>query len=184
MSDVKAIPAGYEGVTPYLICKNAEAAIDFYKRAFGAEELFRIGEPGMVGHAELKIGNAVFMMADEHPQMGIQSPDALGGTSVHLMVYISDVDAFADRAVAAGMEVIKPVDDQFYGDRSGQFKDPYGHIWSFATHVEDVSPEEMNKRAAAMYGGSDLEGRRHRHTIDAPWPIDHALKMASQALRK
>ena len=152
-SDVKAIPAGYEGVTPYLICKNAESAIDFYKRALGAEEIFRIGGPGMVGHAEMKIGNAIFMMADEHPQMGIQSPESFGGTPVHLMVYVSDVDTFAEKAVAEGMEVIKPVENQFYGDRSGQLRDPYGHIWSFATHVKDVSPEEMNSRAAAMYGG-------------------------------
>lgn len=152
-NDVSAIPAGYEGVTPYLICKNAEAAIDFYKRAFGAEELFRVGEPGMVGHAEMKIGNAIFMMADEHPQMGIHSPETLGGTPVHLMVYVPEVDAFAEKAIAEGVEVLKPVENQFYGDRSGQFKDPFGHIWSFATHVEDVSPAEMDKRAAAMYGG-------------------------------
>ena len=153
MSEVKAIPAGYEGVTPYLICKNAEGAIDFYKRAFGAVELFRIGLPGMVGHAELKIGNAIFMMADEHPQMGIHSPETVGGTPVHLLVYVADVDAFTEKAVDEGMEVLKPVEDQFYGDRSGQYKDPYGHIWSFATHIEDVSPEEMNSRAAAMYSG-------------------------------
>ncbi len=153
MSDgVKAIPEGYEGVTPYLICKNAEAAIDFYKKAFGAEELFRIGAPGMVGHAELKIGNAVIMMADEHPDMGAVSPESLGGTPVQLMIYVADVDAFTEKAVAGGLEVMRPVQDQFYGDRSGQFKDPFGHIWAFATHIEDVSPEEMNKRAAAMHG--------------------------------
>ena len=149
---VNAIPAGYEGVTPYLICKNAEAAIDFYKRAFGAEELFRIGEPGMVGHAELKIGNAIFMMADEHPQMGIQSPESFGGTPVHLMVYVPDIDSFAEKALAEGVDELEPVTDKFYGDRSGKYKDPYGHIWSFATHVEDVSPDEMNERAAAIYG--------------------------------
>ena len=149
---VNAIPAGYEGVTPYLICKNAEAASDFYKRAFGAEELFRIGEPGMVGHAELKIGNAIFMMADEHPQMGIQSPESFGGTPVHLMVYVPDIDSFAEKALAEGVDELEPVTDKFYGDRSGKYKDPYGHIWSFATHVEDVSPDEMNERAAAIYG--------------------------------
>lgn len=150
---VKAIPDGYEGVTPYLICRNAEAAIEFYKKAFGAEELFRIGQPGMVGHAELKIGNAIIMMADEHPDMGVVSPEALGGTPVHLMIYVEDVDAFTEKAIAAGLEVLRPVADQFYGDRSGQFKDPFGHIWAFATHKEDVTPEEMNTRAAAMYGG-------------------------------
>lgn len=150
---VKAIPEGYEGVTPYLICRNAEAAIEFYKKAFGAEELFRIGQPGMVGHAELKISSAIIMMADEHPDMGVVSPEALGGTPVHMMIYVEDVDAFTEKATAAGLEVLRPVADQFYGDRSGQFKDPFGHIWSFATHKEDVTPEEMNTRAAAMYGG-------------------------------
>ena len=150
---VKAIPEGYEGVTPYLICRNAEAAIEFYKKAFGAEELFRIGQPGMVGHAELKISSAIIMMADEHPDMGVVSPEALGGTPVHMMIYVEDVDAFTEKAIAAGLEVLRPVADQFYGDRSGQFKDPFGHIWSFATHKEDVTPEEMNSRAAAMYGG-------------------------------
>ena len=150
---VKAIPDGYEGVTPYLICRNAEAAIEFYKKAFGAEELFRIGQPGMVGHAELKIGSAIIMMADEHPDMGAVSPEMLGGTPVHMMIYVEDVDAFTEKAITAGLEVLRPVADQFYGDRSGQFKDPFGHIWSFATHKEDVTPDEMNTRAAAMYGG-------------------------------
>ena len=150
---VEPIPEGYEGVTPYLICRNCESAIDFYKKAFGAEELFRIGQPGMVGHAELKISNAIIMMADEHPQMGVTSPQTLGGTPVHLMIYVEDVDGFTEKAIAEGLEVVRPVSDQFYGDRSGQFKDPFGHIWAFATHKEDVSPEEMNERAAAMYGG-------------------------------
>jgi PhnB protein len=152
-SGVKAIPEGYEGVTPYLICRDAGAAIEFYKKAFGAEELFRIGEPGMVGHAEIKISNAIIMMADEFPDLGAVSPQTLGGTPVQLMIYVEDVDAFTDNAIAEGLEVIRPVEDQFYGDRSGQFKDPFGHIWAFATHVEDVSPEEMNTRAAAKYGG-------------------------------
>src|SRR5687768_13418760 len=149
---VKAVPAGYEGVTPYLICRNAEAAIEFYKKAFGAEELFRIGSPGMVGHAELKIGSAIIMMADEHPAIGVVSPQTLGGTPVQLMIYVEDVDAFTRKAVDEGLEVVRPLADQFYGDRSGQFKDPFGHVWAFATHIEDVSPEEMNTRAAAMYG--------------------------------
>ena len=150
---VKAVPEGYEGVTPYLICKNAEAAIEFYKKAFGAVELFRIGEPGMVGHAEMKIGNAIIMLADEHQDMGAVSPETLGGTPVQLMIYVDDVDAFTTNAVAEGLTVLRPVENQFYGDRSGQFKDPFGHVWSFATHIEDLSPEEMNARAAAMYGG-------------------------------
>jgi PhnB protein len=152
-NEVSAIPKGYEGVTPYLICKNAEAAIDFYARAFGAVELFRIGSPGMVGHAEMKIGNAIIMLADEHPEMGAVSPETVGGTPVQLLVYVEDVDAFTATAVAEGLTVLRPVADQFYGDRSGQFKDPFGHVWSFATHIEDVSPEEMNNRAAAAYGG-------------------------------
>ncbi len=152
-NEVNPIPKGYEGVTPYLICKNAEAAIDFYKQAFGAVELFRIGSPAMVGHAELKIGNAIIMLADEHPDMGAVSPETVGGTPVQLLVYVEDVDAFTANAVAEGLTVMRPIQDQFYGDRSGQFKDPFGHVWSFATHIEDVSPEEMNNRAAAAYGG-------------------------------
>ncbi|HVF46955.1 MAG TPA: VOC family protein [Pyrinomonadaceae bacterium] len=154
MSDtVSPIPAGYEGVTPYLICKNAEAAIDFYTRAFGATELFRLGEPGMVGHAELKLGNSVIMLADECPQMGAISPDSVGGTPVTLMIYVEDVDAFTDNAIAQGLQVMRPVEDQFYGDRSGQFKDPFGHQWCFATHKEDLTPEELQQRAAAAHGG-------------------------------
>lgn len=149
---VKAVPDGYEGVTPYLICKNAEAAIDFYKRAFGATELYRIGEPGMVGHAELKLGNSIIMLADEFPAMGALSPETVGGTPLTLMVYVEDVDKFTENAVKEGLEVMRPIEDQFYGDRSGQFKDPFGHQWCFATHVEDVSPEEIEKRAAAKYG--------------------------------
>jgi PhnB protein len=152
-NEVNPIPKGYEGVTPYLICKNADGAIDFYKRAFGAEELFRIGQPGMVGHAEMKIGGAIIMLADEHPEMGALSPETVGGTPVQLMVYVPDVDAFTKKAVAEGLKVLRPLEDQFYGDRSGQFKDPYGHVWAFATHKEDVSPEEMKARAAAAYGG-------------------------------
>ncbi len=150
---VKAIPEGYEGITPYLICKNAEAAIDFYKRAFGAVELFRIGGPGMVGHAEMKIGNAIFMMADEFPDMGAVGPETIGGSPVSLYIYVEDVDSFTEKAVAEGLEVLKPVADQFYGDRSGHFKDPFGHLWGFATHKEDLSPEELNERAKAAHGG-------------------------------
>lgn len=153
MSEVNPIPAGYEGVTPYLVCKNAEAAIEYYKRAFGAEELFRIGSPGMVGHAEMKIGNAIFMLADEHPEMNALSPQTLGESPVGLMVYVENVDEFAAKAIAEGIEVLRPVEDQFYGDRAGHFKDPFGHKWTFATHLEDLSPAEMNARAAALYGG-------------------------------
>ena len=150
---VKAIPDGYEGITPYLICKNAEAAIEFYKKAFGAVELLRIGGPGMVGHAEMKIGNALFMLADEFPDIGAVSPETIGGTAVSLYLYVEDVDSFTDKAIAEGLEVLKPVTDQFYGDRSGAFKDPFGHIWGFATHKEDLTPEEMDARAKAAHGG-------------------------------
>lgn len=149
---VKPIPDGYEGITPYLICRNAEAAMDFYKRAFGAEELFRIGGEGMIGHAKMKIGNAPFMLADEFPPM-VQSPETIGGSPVSLYIYVEDVDAFCEKAVAEGLEVIKPVADQFYGDRSGHFKDPFGHLWGFATHKEDLTPEELNERAKAAHGG-------------------------------
>src|SRR5687768_16578639 len=116
---VNPIPAGYEGITPYLICKNAEAAIKFYTRAVGAEELYRIGQPGMVGHAEMKIGNRIFMLADEWPDSGALSPETIGGSPVSLYVYVEDVDSFAEKAVTEGLEVIKPISDQFYGDRSG-----------------------------------------------------------------
>ncbi|MEO7658573.1 MAG: VOC family protein [Pyrinomonadaceae bacterium] len=150
---VRAIPEGYEGITPYLVCKNAERAIEFYKRAFGAEELFRIGGGGVIGHAEMKIGNAIFMLADEFPPMA-KSPETIGGSPVSLYIYVDDVDAFCEKAVAEGLEVIKPVADQFYGDRSGHFKDPFGHLWGFATHIEDLTPEQLNERAAAAHGGS------------------------------
>ena len=152
-SQVKAIPDGYEGITPYLICKNAEAAMEFYTKAFGAVELFRIGEPGMVGHAEMKIGNAIFMLADEFPDMGAVSPQTIGGTPVSLYIYVEDVDGFTEKAIAEGLKVLKPVSDQFYGDRSGHFEDPFGHKWGFATHVEDLTPEELNERAKAAHGG-------------------------------
>ena len=150
---VKAIPDGYEGITPYLICRNAEAASDFYNRAFGAVELVRIDAgPGMVGHAEMKIGNAIFMMADEFPPMAL-GPETIGGSPVSLYIYVEDVDAFTEKAIAEGLEVLKPVSDQFYGDRSGHFKDPFGHLWGFATHKEDLSPEELNQRAKTAHGG-------------------------------
>lgn len=150
---VKAIPDGYEGITPYLVCKNAEAAIDFYTRAFDAAELFRIGEPGMVGHAEMKIGNSIIMLADEYPPAGALSPETVGGTPVTLMIYVEDVDSFAEKAIAEGLRVLQPVRDQFYGDRSGQFVDPFGHKWTFATHKVDMTPEEMQRKAAELFGG-------------------------------
>ena len=148
------IPAGAEGATPYLYIRGAAKALDFYKRAFDARVLVRMDGPnGTIGHAEIAIGKAHVMLADENPAMNALSPDALGGTAVSMYVYVEDVDAFFRRAVAAGATVLKPVADQFYGDRSCFLKDPFGHQWGFATHVEDVSPEEMARRAAALPKG-------------------------------
>lgn len=147
----KPIPDGYEGVTPYLIVHDGAAALDFYARAFRAVELMRIPMPdGRLGHAEMRIGKAIFMLADEFPEMAAVSPRTLGGTSTGLMVYLEGVDAFVEGAVAAGAILERPVQDQFYGDRSGTVKDPFGHKWTFATHLEDLSPEELNRRAAAQ----------------------------------
>jgi PhnB protein len=151
-TQVKAIPTGYEGATPYLCVHDAAAAIEFYKKAFGAVELMRMADPsGKVGHAELKIGGGIVMLSDEHPEMGGISPKTLGGTPVGMLVYFEDVDAVAKRAVAAGGKLTRAVEDQFYGDRSGKLEDPYGHVWWIATHKEDVSPEELERRAAALH---------------------------------
>ena len=148
---VKAIPEGYEGATPYLIIKGAAGALEFYKNAFGASEVMRMPGPGgTVGHAEIKIGKAIIMLADEFPDMNCKSPQSFGGSPVSIMVYVKDVDTFVKRAVSAGAKVIRPVANQFYGDRSGSLEDPFGHQWHFATHVEDVPPDEMAKRAEAF----------------------------------
>jgi PhnB protein len=154
MPDVKPIPEGYTSVTPYLYIKGAAQAIDFYKAAFGATEIFRWPMPdGRLGHAEIKIGNAHVMLADEFPEMGATSPATLSGTSVGLLIYVQDVDAAAQRATAAGAKVLRPVKDQFYGDRTGTFQDPFGHTWTLATHKEDLSMQEMQSRAAAAHAG-------------------------------
>jgi PhnB protein len=154
MTIVKPIPDGYHSVTPYLIIKGAADAIEFYKKAFGATELFRMDHEGKVGHAEIRIGDSPIMLADESPEMGYKSPTALGGTPVSIMIYVDDVDTIFKQAIAAGGEQQKPVQDQFYGDRSGTLKDPFGHVWHVATHKEDVSSEEMEKRmAAGAHGG-------------------------------
>ncbi|MDQ5858572.1 MAG: VOC family protein [Acidobacteriota bacterium] len=151
MSKAKPIPEGYHSVTPYLCCKDAAAAIEFYKKAFGATEVMRMGEPsGKVGHAELQIGDSRIMLADEFPEMGFLSPPTVGGSSVMVHLYVEDVDTTANRAVAAGAKVTRPIADQFYGDRGGQLEDPFGHKWYVATHTEDLSAEEIGKRAAAM----------------------------------
>jgi len=146
-SKVKPIPEGYHTATPYLILSDAAKAIEFYKRAFGAAELMRFAAPGgKIGHAEIKIGDSQIMLADEHPDMGYKSPTSLGGSPVSIMLYVNDVDATAAQAVSAGAKVMKPVQDQFYGDRSGTFTDPFGHVWHISTHKEDVPPEEMDRR--------------------------------------
>src|SRR5262249_11683375 len=136
---VKPIPDGYHSVTPYLIINGAAKALEFYKKAFGAIELFRMPQPdGKIGHAEIKIGDSPIMLADESPDRGFRGPQALGGSSIGLMIYVDDVDKVFNQAVAAGAKVERPVKNQFYGDRSGGVIDPFGHVWYIATHIEDV----------------------------------------------
>jgi PhnB protein len=151
----KPIPDGYHSVTPYLIIDGAAAAIDFYKQAFGAVELFRMDGPdGRIGHAEIKIGDSPVMLADEHPEMGYRSPTSLGATPVGLMIYVEDCDAVYNQALAAGAKSFRPLADQFYGDRSGTVTDPFGHQWTVATHREDVSTEELDRRMREMTGAA------------------------------
>lgn len=147
---VKAIPEGYHAVTPYLIVNDATGAIDFYKRAFGAVEETRMERDGKVAHAEIRMGDSRIMLADEMPGTEIRSPRAIGGTPIFIMIYVEDVDAVVARAVEAGATLQRPVKDQFYGDRSGSVEDPYGHIWHVATHKEDLTPEEIRRRAALV----------------------------------
>ena len=149
----KHIPEGYHSITPYLHIRDAARAIEFYKQVFGATEVLRMDAPGgKIGHAEIKIGGSHLMLADEFPDMGVRSPESFGGTPVALLLYVEDVDAVAERAVAAGAKMKSPLEDKFYGDRMGQLEDPFGHVWAIATHIEDVSPEEIEKRAAASCG--------------------------------
>ena len=146
---VKPTPDGYHTLTPYLIVKGAAPALDFYAKALGATELYRLADPaGKVGHAEMKIGDSHFMLADEFPQMGAVGPQAGSGHSVSFLVYVPDVDAAFARAIGAGAKEVRAVQDQFYGDRAGTLQDPFGHQWTLATHIEDVSPEEMQRRSA------------------------------------
>ena len=151
---VKPIPDGYPQVTPYLFVDGAQAAIDFYTSVFGATERMRMpGPDGRIGHAELRLGESLLMVADEFPEMGGRSPRTVGGSPVIISLYVEDVDAVFERAVQAGATVVRAVETQFYGDRAGQFEDPFGHQWSVATHVEDVPPDEMERRAAQATGG-------------------------------
>jgi len=150
---VKAIPDDYPRLTPYLIVEGASDAIDFYSSVLGAEERFRLPAPGgRVGHAELQIGDSVIMLADQSPEMDARDPNSVGGTPVSLHVYVEDSDAVFERAIQAGARKLRPVEDRFYGDRSGAFEDPFGHRWDVSTRVEDVPPEEMSKRMAAASG--------------------------------
>ena len=148
---VAPIPAGHPAVSPYLIVDDAPRALEFYKKAFGAKELMRhAGPDGRIGHAEIRIGDSVIMLADEHPEVNARSPKTIGGTPVSLHVYVKDVDATARQAAGAGAKVVRPVQNQFYGDRMGTFEDPFGHQWHVSTHIEDVSPAELRRRAAQL----------------------------------
>ena len=152
---VKPIPAGYHSVTPYLIVRGAAEAIDFYRKAFSAVELFRFPSPdGKIGHAEIKIGDSPIMMADEYPEMGYQGPQSIGGSPVSLMIYVEDVDSLFNQAVDAGATVKEALQDKFYGDRMGTVIDPFGHVWHLATHKEDVSMEEMQERMKPHTAGA------------------------------
>ncbi|MFF3618910.1 VOC family protein [Streptomyces sp. NPDC002467] len=145
---VQPVPEGYPRVTPYLCVDGAAAAIDFYVSVLGARERMRMSAPeGRIGHAELELGNSLVMLADEHPEMDFRSPAAVGGTPVTLHVYVEDVDAVFAEALARGATELRPVRDEFYGDRTGQFQDPFGHRWNVASHIEDVQPDEMRKRS-------------------------------------
>ena len=149
---VKAIPDGYHSVTPYLSIRGASQAIEFYQRAFNATELFRLVAPsGEIGHAEIRIGDSAIMLADPCEEGAFRHPQSLGGSSVGLHLYVEDVDALFAQAVAAGAKTIRAVQDQFYGDRTGTLEDPFGHVWFLATHKEELTPEEINQRAEALF---------------------------------
>ena len=159
---VRPIPEGYHAVTPYLFIKGAANALEFYKKAFGAKELMRMAQPdGRVGHAEIQIGDSHVMMADEFPEMGARSPKTIGGSAVMLHLYVEDVDAVFQQAVAAGAKVERPVEDQFYGDRGGKIRDPFGHLWWISTHTEDVPVEELNRRAWTLKRWTTKTGREY-----------------------
>ena len=148
---VQPIPRGYHSVTPYLSIRDAARALDYYKKAFDAKEMVRMqGPDGKLGHAEIKVGDSYIMMADEFPSMGFLGPQARGGTTIQLHLYVRDVDATVEKAVAAGGKLTRPIENKFYGDRAGTLEDPYGHVWYIATHTEDVPPREMKRRMDEM----------------------------------
>jgi PhnB protein len=144
------IPDGYHTITPYLVVKGCARALEYYGKAFGAQELFRMPMGDTIGHAEMQLGSSRLMLADESPQFGAFAPEGGGRTPVSICIYVEDVDAVFKRAIAAGAKELRPVQNQFYGDRSGMLIDPFGHVWNVATHVEDVPPEELERRMAAM----------------------------------
>jgi PhnB protein len=153
---VRPTPKGYHAVTPYLSVKGAASAIAFYKKAFGAKEIMRMPGPGgTIGHAEIQIGDSRIMLADEYPEINFRSPQAFGGTPVAISLYVQDVDRVVKKAIAGGAKVLRPVTDQFYGDRSGSLEDPFGHVWHVATHKEDTPMKELKKRAAAMAASAE-----------------------------
>jgi PhnB protein len=148
MSNVKAVPEGYHSVTPYLAVQDGARAIDFYKQALGAKEIMRMNGPdGTISHAEIKIGDSIIMLSSAPPSGGLKSPQALGGSTVSIFLYVEDVDTVFNRAVSLGATSVQALENQFWGDRYGRLTDPFGHSWSLATHIEDVAPEEMGRRA-------------------------------------
>ncbi len=148
---VKAIPDGYHSITPFLIVEGADKAIDFYIRAFGAVQVYRLEHEGKVAHAELRIGDSMIMVSEPMANSVYQDPKSIGGSPVGLMIYVEDADKVYQQAIMAGASAIRPVEDQFYGDRSGNLQDPFGHLWTISTHVEDVSPDEINRRFEQEY---------------------------------
>lgn len=156
MPAAKPVPSGFRAVTPHIICRGAAQAIEWYKQAFGAEEIRRSpGNDGRLMHAEIRIGDSIVMLVDEYLEWGTKSPQTLAGTPVCLHLYVEDADAWYQRAVQAGATATMPLMDAFWGDRYGQLRDPFGHLWSVATHKEDLSPDEIKKRAEAVFAGTD-----------------------------
>lgn len=160
---VRPIPEGYHSVTPYLLIKGAGEAIEFYKKAFAAVEVLRLQSPdGKIGHAEIRIGESHVMLADEHPEMDFLGPQTRGGTTVSLLIYTPDADAVFDQAIACGATEMRPICDQFYGDRMGTVVDPWGHVWSIATHIEDLPQAEIEKRFTEMFGAEECENAEEK----------------------